>query len=145
MLWLALLLQLSTQQGCDSQHGYFKNAGQTCLLPTDMDEAQELLFDDLRAKEGELASALQDQQDFSAANVATRVAALNARIASLETKRDATNGGPVDTYQAGIDQIELDRETLTGRRDEAAELGPVVSRLNREINELKRDLNASIP
>ena len=145
MLWLVLLFQLSTQQGCDSQHGYFKNAGQTCLLPADMDEAQELLFDDLRAKEGELASALQDQQEFTAPNVAARVAALNARIAFLETKRDATNGGPADAYQARIDRIEGERESLTGRRDEAAKLGPVVSRLNREINELKRDLNASIP
>jgi len=145
MLWLALLLQLSTQQGCDSQHGYFKNAGQTCLLTTDMDEAQETLFESLRAKEGELASALSDQQEFNASNVATLVAALNARIGFLETKRDATNGVPVDAYQARIDQIAVERGSLTGRRDEAAKLGPVVSRLNREINELKRDLNASIP
>jgi hypothetical protein len=145
MPWLILLFQLSTQVGCGSQHGYFKNAGQICLLPADMDEAQGLLFADLIAKEGELASALQDQQEFRASNVAARVAALNARISFLEGKRDATNGGPVETYQAGIDGIEADRETLTGRRDEAAKLGPVISRLNREINELKRDLDASIP
>ena len=144
MLWLILLVQLSTQQGCESQHGYFKNASQACLLPADMDEAQELLFGSLTSKESELASALQDQTEFSASNVAARVAALNARISFLETKRDATDGGPADSYQAGIGRIEVDRETLTGKRDEAAKLGPVVSRLNREIAELKRDLNASI-
>jgi len=144
MLWLVLLFQLSTHEGCDSQDGYFKNAGQVCLLPADMDEAQELLFEDLRAKESELASALQDQQEFTASNVAARFAVLNARIAFLETKRDATSGGPVDAYQVRIDQIEGERESLTGRRDEAAGLGPVVAQLNQYINELKRDLNASI-
>ena len=145
MPWLVLLLQLSTQQGCDSQRGYFKNAGQTCLLPADMDEAQELLFADLGSKEDELASALQDQQEFSAPNVAARLAALDARIETLEIKRDATSGGPVDAYQARIDRIAGERERLTGMRDESAELGPVISRLNREISELKRDLDASIP
>ncbi len=145
MLWLVLLFQLSTQQGCDSQHGYFKNVGQTCLLSADMNEAQESLFEALRAKEDELTSALQDQLEFRGPAVAVRVAALNARIAFLETKRDATNGGPVDAYQVRIDRIEGERESLVEKQEEATKFGPVVSRLNREINELKRDLNASIP
>ena len=142
---LLFLLQLSTPSGCDSRHGYFKSAGRICLLPVDMDESQQLLFASLREAEGRLASVLQDQFDFTVSKVSVRITALNARISFLEARRDAASGRPVAVYQTGIDRLISARSRLLEKEGEVSRSDLTVTRLDRWILELKRELNASIP
>ena len=144
ILWIALLLQLLTPSGCESRHAYFDATDEVCLLPADMDESQALLFEALTSLRSELGQLLHDQREITVPKVGAAVAAFDVRIAFLEAKRDSTSGASVRAYQVGIDRITDARVRLNARLGEAPGFGLTISRLNREIGDLRRDLDASI-
>ncbi len=138
------------QEECESGRGYWKETPGTCLARNDMDSVQVVLFKALRKVEQEKAQALHTQQDFNQASVDARKAAFDARIASLETKRDAASGVVVNVYQEQIDKLTARRDYLDSQdpgspRDEASKLGPVIAQLSQDIGELKAELDSSIP
>ena len=160
MLYLAMILMLQgspDRAECEENGGYFKNAGQSCLDDGDMDAAQTLLFKALRLAERQLVGSLRNQADFTPAAAAVRKAEFDALIAALEAKRDATDGAPAQVYQDQIDHLTERRDRLDSteefdpdvpgskdsERTKAGKLGPVISQLQLDIINLKRDLNDS--
>lgn len=146
-LCLGLLLCLpltviaqTPEDTCKEAKDYWSEALEACFVVNDMDADEYFLNAEISRLTFNKARLLQEQQEYNAGNQATRDGNFAARIASLETKRDASAEEVVkDTYQEKIDQ-------LTSRRDFHASVdvsghGALISDLTNKISKLSEELD----
>jgi len=110
----------------------------------------KLLFNQINR---ELVQALNDQQEFNMGAVNARKNDSDVEIARLEAIRDnLTDATTIARVQAQIDKIAEKRDLLNKNvpnedgsdppQVAAGKLGPVVSALNLELNDVQRELDA---
>lgn len=118
----------------------------TCL-DADPDDVRELK-ESINALIDERAGLLHTQQEYNQGNANQRKRDYNDRIDELEGRAaDAANDKARDFWQAKADDLKArrdyhDSEEPGSPRDIASKLGPQISALMQEINDLKQELRA---
>jgi len=116
-------------------------------VAADSDEVKSLK-EDINSLIDTREGLLHSQQDYNNGNANQRRTNYQAKIDDFETKAgNAANATAAARWQAKADALKVQRdfhdsEEVGSPRDEANKLGPQISALMQEINDLKQELRA---